>query len=90
MMNNQISPLERSDAFWDMQHHVGSWRFPYELEAIGAVTYERLEGDALAASEARGMNGFVCHMNDSCLSLNSYRAAALRPKGGTASAFICV
>ncbi|MBO5274502.1 MAG: GH32 C-terminal domain-containing protein [Clostridia bacterium] len=88
MMNGQISPLERADAFWDMQHHVGSWRFPYELEPIGEVLYEKLEGDELDASEARGLNGFVCRLNDSCLSLNSYRAAALRPKGDSFSFYM--
>lgn len=81
-------PFDRASAFWDMASPMGFWRFPFELECLGTVRFERLSQPEAAASLARGLSGFACHLENGCLSLNQYRARALRPQGDSFTLYI--
>lgn len=84
------NPIEYADALWDMNGLLGSWRFPYELESAGPISFQQLEGEDWQQSISRGLDGHVCHLDNSYIFLNSYRAAALRPDANCFSFYMRV
>ena len=89
-MTTNHNLLSKAKAFWNMSGPNGGWMFPFELESIGNPVFGKLDGDELYESEKRGLGGYYCRIDNSCLSLNGYRAAALRPNSDSYSLYIRV
>lgn len=87
---NGDHPICRAKAVWDMQNLTGSWQFPFDLEPIGNVKMETLDKEEAAEAAKRGLTGDVCRLDNGCLALNTYRAAALRPKQNSYSIYMRV
>ena len=85
---DKLYSLFDAEAIWHLGSPNGNETCPFELFSWNAVSYEQLEGEEYAASIARGGDGRVALFNDSCLSLQAYRARRLRPKNNAVSLYI--
>lgn len=86
--NESLYTLFGAEAVWHLSNPNGNEACPFELLSWGNVDYESLEGEEYEASIARGGDGRVALFNDSCLSLQTYRARRLRPKTGAVSLYV--